>query len=291
MGSPSQTRNPTYRWPASKSTMASVRTPDGSPRCGSYWMKPVAIAAPFHSSSPITPSITGGIAVRTATISFEFDVGTVFCAPAAAVQIRNAMAANPSRLRTAPYLMKMFSQQPPRYGASILIALGSVRCCAGIHKSIVENAISCDDFHFSPWKKSFPLLEFGNPAQQKRFPPLDFANPPRENTFPPLNLTTPARERRFPSLDFTNPARGKRFPPRDLANPMQEKRFPVLNLVNPARESDLQHWISQIHHGKSEFHRWVFTIPAQEERFPPRDFANPVAQKRFPALDFANPPR
>src|SRR6266516_896918 len=104
MGSPSQTRNATYRWPASKSTMASVRTPDGSPRRGSYWMKPVAIAAPFHSSSPITPSITGGIAVRTATISFEFDVGTVVCAPAAAVQIRNAMAANPSRLRTAPYL-------------------------------------------------------------------------------------------------------------------------------------------------------------------------------------------
>src|SRR5437016_7052130 len=63
---------------------------------------PVAIAAPFHSSSPITPSITGGIAVRTATISFE--LGTVVCAPAAAVQIRNAMAANPSRLRTAPYL-------------------------------------------------------------------------------------------------------------------------------------------------------------------------------------------
>ncbi|PYS06871.1 MAG: hypothetical protein DMG17_31765, partial [Acidobacteria bacterium] len=55
-------------------------------------------------SSPITPSITGGIAVRTATISFEFDMGTVVCAPAAAVQIRNAMAANPSRLRTAPYL-------------------------------------------------------------------------------------------------------------------------------------------------------------------------------------------
>src|SRR2546426_9215430 len=34
-----------------------------------------SIAAPFHSSSPITPSITGGIAVRTATISFE--LGTV----------------------------------------------------------------------------------------------------------------------------------------------------------------------------------------------------------------------
>src|SRR5205809_7550940 len=74
MGSPSQTRNATYRWPASKSTVASVRTPDVSPRRGSYWMKPVAIAAPFHSSPPITPSITGGIAVRNATISFEFDV-------------------------------------------------------------------------------------------------------------------------------------------------------------------------------------------------------------------------
>src|SRR5438445_13827782 len=102
MGSPSQTRNATYRWPASKSTMASVRTADGSPRRGSYWMNPGAIAAPLHSSAPITPSITGGIAVRTATISFE--LGTVVCAPAAAVQIRNAMAANPSRLRTAPYL-------------------------------------------------------------------------------------------------------------------------------------------------------------------------------------------
>src|SRR5437870_3618421 len=74
----------------------------GRPEEVQYWMKPVAIAALFHSSSPITPSITGGIAVRTATISFE--LGTVVCAPAAAVEIRNAMAANPSRLRTAPYL-------------------------------------------------------------------------------------------------------------------------------------------------------------------------------------------
>src|SRR5437870_10124486 len=84
--------------------------------------------------------------------------------------------------------------------------LGSVRGCVGIHKSTAENAISCDDFHFSPMGKVIPLLGFGNPAQQKRFPALDFANPPRENTFPSLNLTIPARERRFPSLDFTNPA-------------------------------------------------------------------------------------
>ena len=32
--------------------------------------------------------------------------------------------------------------------------LGSVRGCVGIHKSIAENAISCDDFHFSPMGKS-----------------------------------------------------------------------------------------------------------------------------------------
>jgi len=48
---------------------------------------------------------------------------------------------------------------------------------SGIHKSIVENAISRDGFHFSHVRKAISVLDFTNPPRKKALPAWDFPFP------------------------------------------------------------------------------------------------------------------